>query len=64
MVKKKEVFDEEVFVEETETSEEEDYSAVDDDAMTAEEEGFIRGYNEADNVKVDRKAEAEEEELE
>ena len=51
-------WEEEVY-EEGASEEEDESSLVEDDEMTAEEEGFIRGYNEADEVD-----EAKEEEIE
>ena len=42
--------------------EEDESSLVEDDEMTAEEEGFLKGYEDAD--KPSKRKEAEEEELE
>jgi hypothetical protein len=55
-----EFYEEEVYTDNAE-DEEEESTLVEDDEITAEEEGFLRGYNEAHSV--NRKAESEEEEL-
>ena len=57
-------FEEEaVYADNADEDEDESAALVEDDEMTAEEEGFLRGYEEA-NKPVSRKDEAEEEELE
>ena len=58
-----EVFEEDAPAEVSESEEEEESSLVEDDEISAEEEGFLRGYREATASKS-RKQEAEEEELE
>ena len=60
-MKDEEEFEEEVFAESSE--EEDESSLVEDDEMSAGEEGFLRGYEEADRPRT-KAEEAEEEELE
>ncbi len=60
MVKEEEFFEEAVIAQEAEEEENNDDELVENDEMTAEEAGFLRGYREAN--KLDREKEAREEE--